>query len=98
MPCSTVKLPGGGVAIVCGPRRKQNLCSCRAYAKLQCDWPKEGGGTCDKPICRSCARSAGPDTDYCPFHRGEPTKTQEQLDMLGEIEADKVAKMLGVKR
>lgn len=88
--------------IVCGhrPRRKQ-CCSCKGYAGLQCDYPIAEGKTCDKHVCRSCARAIGPDVDYCPFHRGDPPTpppTQAELDLAGEREADKAAKILGVTR
>lgn len=78
--------------------KKLHLCSCRRFATLKCDWPKEGGGTCDRDVCKHCARHVGPDTDYCPFHRGDPPMTEEQKKAAGEAEAKKAAAMFGLKR
>lgn len=94
-----INTPGGGVAHVKMSKPRRNLCcSCRAYATLQCDWPKDGGGTCDKSVCRTCARNVGPDRDYCPFHRGEPALTEAEGIAAGEAEAQKAADMFGIKR
>lgn len=68
MTCEYVSVPGGGVAIVCGRRRRdQKRCACNRVATLLCDW-KVSKGTCDAPICRSCAVSPAPDKDLCPTH------------------------------
>jgi hypothetical protein len=75
MDCARVRLPGGGVAIVCGrgmrPRRR---CRCGCDATLECDW-KVGGmpigrgvKTCDAPICSAHAFEVGPDKHLCPAH------------------------------
>jgi hypothetical protein len=65
--CKTVSIPGGITAIVCGPTRR---CKCGRPAKLFCDWkmPKRKSGTCDRPICKTCAVSPAPDRDLCPEH------------------------------
>lgn len=70
MVCQHVSLPGGGHAIVCGPRAKRKLCACGRRADLLCDWkvPGKGSGTCDRPVCSSCTTSPGPDKDLCPEH------------------------------
>lgn len=73
MPCTPIKLPGGGVAIACTrgrrPRRTPD-CSCctQREGPLLCDFPIGNGKTCDKPLCRDCARRVGPNRDYCPSH------------------------------
>ena len=78
MPCRTIPLPGGGTAIVCGPRVRRPLRRCvvcnvpdtLATMKL-CDGPRNGGKpgqTCDAPVCVEHALHIEPDTDYCPAH------------------------------
>lgn len=70
MPCDRVTLPDGTAAIVCsrGPRRAR--CACGKPATRLCDWkvPGRRSGTCDAPICASCATSPAPDKDICPAH------------------------------
>jgi hypothetical protein len=75
MICEWVDIPGGGVAIVCSRRTRTQKCrTCHQWrAVLLCDHPnpqngKKGGGTCDKPLCRSCAVRRGPNIDWCPSH------------------------------
>jgi hypothetical protein len=70
--CSTVKLPGGGTAIVCGPRGRRRRCSvggCTASAALLCDWKIGDGKTCDAPICREHAEEVAPDKHLCRRHQ-----------------------------
>lgn len=67
MACEHVSLPGGGTAIVCGPRNRKRCTSCAGPASLLCDW-KVGEGTCDQPICARCTTSPAPDKDLCPSH------------------------------
>ncbi|MDZ7895348.1 MAG: hypothetical protein U5M50_10545 [Sphingobium sp.] len=70
MACQRVQLPGGAAAIVCGPRQPVRRCSCGAPAPLLCDWkvPGRNSGTCDRPVCESCATSPAPDKDLCVEH------------------------------
>jgi hypothetical protein len=70
MPCETIKLSGGGVAIVKLAARPQRRCSCGAHATLLCDYPMRSG-TCDKPLCTRCAVPIAEDVDYCPHHPRE---------------------------
>ncbi len=67
MPCTTVRLPPGEAAIVCTATRR---CACGARATLLCDWkrPDRRSGTCDRPICQTCATSPAPGKDLCPEH------------------------------
>lgn len=67
MTCERVPLPGGGAAIVCYSTKR---CKCGRKATKACDWkvPTRKSGTCDKPLCRSCAKSPAPDKDLCPAH------------------------------
>lgn len=69
MPCVPIKI-GDSVGFACGPglkRAKPCACGSRLPADLLCDW-KVGDGTCDAPICRSCATHVGHDRDLCPDH------------------------------
>lgn len=60
MKCSVQKLPGGGIVIACGRRRKPPPCgTCRASAELECDG-------CDKPVCFACGVSPRKGLDFCP--------------------------------
>lgn len=72
MTCETHKLEDG-FAIVCTRSRRRKPCSTgcgRTHTRL-CDHPA-GRGTCDAPLCESCAVSTGPDRDVCPAHaRGQ---------------------------
>lgn len=67
MACEHVSLPGGGSAIVCGPRKRKRCTSCGGPASLLCDW-KVGEGTCDEPICARCTTSPAPNKDLCHSH------------------------------
>lgn len=41
---------------------------CCAISTTLCDWPLEGGGTCDAPLCNDHAQEIGPDRHLCPLH------------------------------
>lgn len=72
MTCTRVPLPGGGSAIVCGPRKPAMKCSgCGHPAKRLCDWKTPGhrNGTCDAPVCDACSLKPAPEKDICPAHR-----------------------------
>jgi hypothetical protein len=74
MPCSWIKLPGGGVAIVKHSKMRAPKCRfCPARSTKLCDGlvGETLGGeliTCDAPICNAHARRVGPDKDFCPDH------------------------------
>lgn len=72
MTCHHVQLPNGARAIVCTTSRGRR-CRCGARADLLCDWkvPGRKSGTCDRPICASCAVSPAPGKDLCPDHARE---------------------------
>lgn len=59
---------GEGLVRLCGVRGKQTpRCAfCGASGLRLCDGPKDGGGTCDRPICPAHARHTEPDLDLCP--------------------------------
>jgi len=70
MVCETVRLPGGGAAIVCGPRRRRPRCSapgCTAPSEFQCD-AAVGRRTCDRHLCRRHHTPGGVGIDFCPDH------------------------------
>ena len=67
-PCSYVKLPDGSVAIVKHGCRGLPPCSvCGGRAGKLCDFPTPKG-SCDAPLCGSCARRVAPNVDHCPSH------------------------------
>jgi len=99
MPCTPVDLGNGTTAIVCTrgrPGSRNRLCSCQRRATLVCDWPVEGGKTCDKNICTSCRRVVR-GLDICPFHRGEPPLTEAEQKAAGASEAANAARLLGLE-
>ena len=55
-------------------REKRAHCQtkhCRGAAVLLCDYPVKRRGkatTCNRHVCRGCAKSIGPERDYCPPH------------------------------
>lgn len=60
-----------GGAIVCGPRLRCATVACRGEGTLLCDFPVKRRGrdaTCNRRVCRRCAKSVGPELDYCPPH------------------------------
>lgn len=78
--------------------RNNHLCSCRRVATLTCDWPTTyREGVCGKPICDSCVRGID-GKDYCPFHRGDPPRTEAQMQQDGQDAATEAARILGVPR
>lgn len=47
---------------------------CMAISTLLCDWPLEGGGTCDAPLCAEHGTEVGPDKHYCQIHAKQSNK------------------------
>lgn len=41
---------------------------CGVMAGNLCDWPVDGGGTCDAPICDAHATEVGKNRHYCQIH------------------------------
>lgn len=71
MTCTVLETPGGGIAIVCGPRRRQKTCSvpgCGRPSERQCDWKIEGEKTCARHLCATHAKRVGDEKDLCPPH------------------------------
>ena len=69
MVCRQIKI-GDASAFVCGPARR---CRCGRPATKECDWkvPARKSGTCDAPLCDSCATAPAPEKDLCPRHAEE---------------------------
>ena len=77
MACERIKMPGGGSAIICGPRARARTCSvCKRKTEnfRLCDFRLSHPSqvthvrTCDAVLCTSCAVHREPDYDYCPLH------------------------------
>jgi len=87
------------------PKLESWQCSCGRYAELECDWPAENGGHCNKPVCIRCVRKIE-GMDICPFHRGDPpdiaarkaAEAEEEARRAGQREAENAARILGIKR
>ncbi len=67
----------GGATIICilqrgsHRHRRRRLCAACGFrvSSLLCDYPRaDRRGTCDKPLCRTCAVQIAPEVDYCPGH------------------------------
>jgi hypothetical protein len=67
--CTLFQLPDGSRGIVCTSEPAKR-CRCGKRATLLCDWkvPARKSGTCDAPICTSCAASPAPDKHLCTAH------------------------------
>jgi hypothetical protein len=79
-PCIWTTLPDGTRVHIKMARQRRKMCRFCATADglYLCDFPV-GDGTCDAPMCRKCATNVGPDTDYCPNHRGRAPTMQGSL-------------------
>lgn len=69
MNCDRVKLPGGGVAIVCSRGRRVRCCACDLAGGFQCDWKVSKTKTCDAYICPDHAKEVAPGKHLCPAHQ-----------------------------
>lgn len=85
MTCETVRLPGGGAAIVCNRRRrvKCSVAGCGAPSQFQCDGaaPQRKSGTCDRHLCAAHRTPQGPGIDYCPEHAKQPFTNLEKAEL-----------------
>lgn len=77
MTCEWVKMPGGGMAMVCGPRqraprRKCCVPGCRSRSGFQCDFPTGRGRTCNRYVCDAHRSAQGEGIDFCPEHARQP--------------------------
>lgn len=80
MACDNVKLPGGGVSIVCsrGRGRAQRCFACHLAGGFQCDWKVSATKTCDRFICPDHAKEVAPNKHLCPEHQQAYLKWQER--------------------
>jgi hypothetical protein len=83
--CQKIKLPGGGIAIVCGGPKFHELApdlfickQCGKPAAFLCDWKMPTitisglslvSGTCDAPMCPEHALQVGPKKHLCSEHQ-----------------------------
>ena len=69
MPCEVVTMPTGGRAIICSTGRRKR-CACGRPAPFLCDWkvPARRSGTCDAPLCATCATSPAEEKHLCLAH------------------------------
>lgn len=58
-------IPGGG--IICG-NLGPHCTQCAGVSDVLCDFPVGDGKTCDRALCKACAKKVAPDTDYCNDH------------------------------
>jgi hypothetical protein len=83
VPCRYVKLAGGGHAIICSRGRSAPPCAfCGQPSTLLCDGAVRSGFqtiTCDKPICKKCAKRVGKNRDLCPDCVGKNLLRWEDL-------------------
>ena len=82
MTCETIRIPGGGIAIICNRGKRDQLCSiCKKRpVEFLCDWPiGKGKKTCDKALCKLCARETGVNTHYCFVHPSNVAQTELPL-------------------
>lgn len=74
MGCEKLPLGDGNAAIVCSRGRRRSKCSScgAANAPFLCDARvrEKRSGTCDAPVCASCAVEVGADRHLCPTHAG----------------------------
>lgn len=74
MPCTVVKIPGGGTAIVKHAKPRRRCCGfCRlTWDGFLCDHEIGPGKTCDAPMCKQHAAEMAPDFHLCPNHYTPP--------------------------
>lgn len=73
MTCTFISIPGGGTAIICGPKPRRRKCSVCGdmvghASQRECDWKMGAGATCDRLICSACTSVPAPGKDLCPTH------------------------------
>ena len=58
---------------------------CMGISGYLCDWPVDGGKTCDAPVCDHHANQVGRNRHYCPLHFAQFNATQPQLGLFTSI-------------
>lgn len=54
---------------------------CLAFSGFLCDFPEEGGRTCDRALCEAHVHLVGPNRHYCPEHQCDAVQRQPQLGL-----------------
>jgi hypothetical protein len=74
MVCERLRFNGGGWGYACSRKPTVRRCACGQKAARQCDHELTRRGkraTCDRYICRGCARELRPGVDVCPEHASD---------------------------
>lgn len=81
--CERIQMPGGGVAIICGVRRRRRpaCVHCGQPSAFECDGPPRTPRhqTCDNALCRRCRIHVPPNKDFCQHHRVAAADAAGQL-------------------
>lgn len=101
MACTPIVKNGKNVGFICGDfsldEIKLETCvECgdnHPAAEFLCDYPVGNDKTCDRVLCRKCAKTVGHDMHYCPTHHQEWREYQEsgegRRQVLAAIESGK---------
>ena len=86
--CDRVRLPDGGVMILCGVRRGRRppCVHCGQASAFECDGPPRTAKTttCDRPLCGRCRIHVPPNFDFCHDHRAAAATAGAQLRLFDE--------------
>lgn len=101
MACSIIRSNGQTVGFICGDFSEDeiNMDDCSECgdnfpaAEFLCDYPVGYDKTCDRKLCRKCAKTVGKDMHYCPQHHSEWNEYQNsglgRIEVLKAIESGK---------
>jgi hypothetical protein len=65
--CAWYPLPDGGMMhVMYGSSRQPRCRFCKRLADFECDGWKDGGGTCDAPMCAAHRTRTPGQRDLCP--------------------------------
>lgn len=79
------KLPPACVAKVGFSSQHAEATHCLAVSTHLCDWPVDGGRTCDLPLCDAHAREVGKNRHYCPDHYAASINANLQLGLFTSL-------------
>lgn len=101
MACSIIRNNGKTIGFICGDFQEDevNMDDCSEcgdnwpVAEFLCDYPVGNDKTCDRKLCRKCAKTVGKDMHYCPTHHAEWNNYQNselgKIEVLKAIESGK---------
>ncbi|MGI2201042.1 hypothetical protein [Shewanella baltica] len=101
MACSIIRNNGKTVGFICGDFQEDevNMDDCSEcgdnwpVAEFLCDYPVGNDKTCDRKLCRKCAKTVGKDMHCCPTHHAEWNNYQNselgKIEVLKAIESGK---------